>query len=113
MISSTPLYNESGEMIGAVHVAHDITERKRAEAELKKVNRALKTISRCNEALVHAVDESAFLQKICEILIEEGGYRMAWIGYAEQKGDKRVLPLVHAGHEDGYLQHCKHNLAGR
>ena len=104
MISSTPLYNESGEMIGAVHVAHDITERKRAEAELKKVNRALKTISRCNEALVHAVDEFAFLQKICEILIEEGGYRMAWIGYAEQKGDKRVLPLVHAGHEDGYLQ---------
>jgi PAS domain S-box-containing protein len=103
VISSTPLYNESGQMIGAVHVAHDITERKRAEVELKKVNRALKTISVCNEALVHAVEESAFLQKICDLLIEEGGYRMAWIGYAEQQGDNRVLPLVHAGHEDGYL----------
>jgi PAS domain S-box-containing protein len=103
VISATPLYNESGQMIGAVHVAHDITERKRAEVELKKVNRALKTISVCNEALVHAVEESAFLQKICDLLIEEGGYRMAWIGYAEQEGDERVLPLVHAGHEDGYL----------
>ena len=81
----------------------DISERKRSEAELNKVNRALKTISKCNEVLVHAVDESAFLQKICDLLIEEGGYRMAWIGYQGEGGDKRVLPLVHAGHEDGYL----------
>ena len=84
-----------------------ITARKLAEAELKRVNRALKTISKCSEALVHAVDESAFLRKICEILVEDGGYRMAWIGHAEPEGDKRVLPLVHAGHENGYLSTMK------
>ena len=99
---STPI-KKGGEITGAVISFVDITERKQAEATLKKVNRALKTISKCNEALVHADDESVFLRKICEILIEDGGYRMAWIGYAEQGGDKRVLPLVHAGHEEGYL----------
>ncbi len=99
---STPI-RKGNEITGAVVTFVDITESKRAEAELKKFNRALKTISKCNEALVHAVDEFTFLRTICEILVEEGGYRMAWIGYAEPDGDKRVLPLVHAGHEDGYL----------
>jgi PAS domain S-box-containing protein len=34
LVTTTPLMNEQGRMIGAVHVARDITERKRAEAEI-------------------------------------------------------------------------------
>ena len=36
LVSTTPLHDERGQMIGTVHVAHDITERKRAEEALKK-----------------------------------------------------------------------------
>ncbi|MEJ2689387.1 MAG: CheR family methyltransferase [Deltaproteobacteria bacterium] len=35
LVTTTPLNDEQGKMIGSVHVAHDITERKRAEAALE------------------------------------------------------------------------------
>ncbi|HET6514429.1 MAG TPA: CheR family methyltransferase [Thermodesulfovibrionales bacterium] len=33
LITTTPLFDDQGKMVGSVHVAHDITERKRAEQE--------------------------------------------------------------------------------
>jgi hypothetical protein len=35
-VSATPLLSPVGDLVGSVHVAHDITERKRAEEELKQ-----------------------------------------------------------------------------
>jgi len=36
LVSTTPLYDEEGKLIGSIHVARDITERKKAEDRLKK-----------------------------------------------------------------------------
>ncbi len=33
--------------------------------------------------MTHATDEIELLQKICSIMVDTGGYRMAWVGYAE------------------------------
>lgn len=38
LVSCTPLLNKKGEIIGALHLATDFTERKRAEEEFKKRN---------------------------------------------------------------------------
>ncbi|RJQ14694.1 MAG: PAS domain S-box protein [Nitrospiraceae bacterium] len=35
LVSTTPLFDERGQLIGSVHVARDITERKKAEEQLK------------------------------------------------------------------------------
>ena len=74
-----------------------------ANQELLRVNRTLRTVSSCNQALVYATEESAFLQQICRIIVEVGGYRLAWVGYAEQDEAKTVRPVAHAGYEEGYL----------
>ncbi|GEM_PF-610539 len=82
--------------------AQDITARKRAEAELRKVNRALRLISLFNQEMVRATDEMALLQTVCRLAVEHGCC-LAWIGFAEQDEAKSVHPVAQAGFENGYL----------
>jgi PAS domain S-box-containing protein len=79
-------------------------ERDRAERELRRVNRALATLSECNQAVARATQESQLLQEICRIIVEVGGYRLAWVGFAEQGETKTVRPVAQAGYEEGYLE---------
>jgi len=58
-------------------------ERKRAEEKLARLNRTLRTLYECNQALVRATEENELLRSICRILVEVGGLRMAWVGYRE------------------------------
>ena len=92
------------EAVAYISMVRDITERKRAEQELRRVNRTLQTISKCNQVTVRAADESHLLDSICGILVRSGGYRMAWVGYAENDEGRSVRPVAHAGFEEGYLQ---------
>ncbi|HYN54971.1 MAG TPA: EAL domain-containing protein, partial [Methylotenera sp.] len=74
----------------------DITERKR-------VDRALRVLSACNQALVRATEESALLADICRIVQEVSGYPFVWVGYAEDDPAKRVRPVALAEAEEGAL----------
>ncbi len=111
---TTPvLYNASvyrddaGKVIGVFAAARDISERRKADKELRRLNRALKALSDCNEALAHATDESALLNEVCRILIRDNTYLLAWVGYAEQDEAKTVRPVAHAGFEAGYVDTLK------
>ena len=75
-----------------------------AEGELRRLNRALLATNSCNQALIHTETEMELLQKICSIIVETGGYRMAWVGYAEQDNGKSIRPAAQAGFENGYLE---------
>jgi len=61
-------------------------------------------ISACNEVLVRAADETELLQAICRLVVEAGGYRMAWVGFPMQDEARSVRPVAHAGFEAGYLE---------
>src|ERR1700730_10076852 len=78
-------------------------ERKRAEEKLARLNRTLQTLYRCNQALVRATEEYELLQSVCRILVEDGGLRMAWVGYRELNEDKTIRADPQAGHEPCYL----------
>ncbi|MDQ7814608.1 MAG: MASE3 domain-containing protein [Patescibacteria group bacterium] len=67
------------------------------ENELKRLNRMLKVLSGCNQAMVYAVEESELLRKICDLVVKEGGYRSAWIGFAEHDKRKSIRPVAQAG----------------
>jgi PAS domain S-box-containing protein len=82
----------------------DITERKRAEEQLQKLNRTLQALSNSNQALMHATDEPTLLQQVCRIVTEVCGYAMVWIGFAENDANKTVRPVAHAGFDEGYLE---------
>jgi PAS domain S-box-containing protein len=82
----------------------DITERKRAEEQLTKLNRTLKALSNSNQALMRAEDESAFLNEVCRIVTDDCGHAMVWIGFAEHDDCKTVRAVAHAGFDNGYLE---------
>lgn len=76
---------------------HDSTERKGARSELRQAHRALQMLSRCNHVVVHAQRERDLIDEICRIAVEVGGYRMAWVGYAEQDERRSISIAAHAG----------------
>ncbi len=92
-----------GEFLGRRASNRDITERKRAEASMQRLNRELRAISDCNQALMRAEDEQALLDRICRIICDEAAYRMAWVGYAQQDEARTVRPVAWSGVDDGYL----------
>ncbi len=81
----------------------DIAGQKQMVDELQKWNRALLVISKCHQAMLHASNEMELLSEICRIVVDIGGYRMAWVGYAEDDEAKTVRPVAQAGFEEGYL----------
>ncbi len=97
-------HGENGKVVRMVGTVSDITDRKQAEDELLKLNRTLLAISNCNQALLHAESETVLLGEICRIVVETGGNRMAWVGYAEHDKGKSVRPVAQTGFEDGYLE---------
>ncbi|MGB8648734.1 MAG: PAS domain S-box protein [Anaerolineae bacterium] len=87
-----------------IGVNADITEHKRADQELRRLNRTLRALGNANQALMHAADEVAFLQEACEIILQDCGHVMVWVGYAENDENRSVRPVAYAGFEEGYLE---------
>lgn len=96
-------FNAEGEAIRMIGTVQDVTELREAEQETRRLNRALRTLSLCNAALIHAQREDALIEEICRILVDDGGYRFAWVGYAGQSEERRIEPVAHAGSDRGFL----------
>ena len=80
----------------------DISERRRQENEIARLNRAYATLSQTNAAIVHAVEPQALFARVCHIAVDTGGYLGAWIGMIDEAG-KSLLPVASAGTLDDYL----------
>lgn len=102
-LSTSPIHDPGDAVAGWVGVFTDLREIKRKEQALRKLNRALETLSAANALLVRAHDEVVLAQQVCQVLVTTGGYRMAWIGEAEHDEAKTVCPVAWAGHERGFI----------
>jgi PAS domain S-box-containing protein len=97
------VFGEDGTWLGRRASNRDINEQKRAEEEVLRINRELRAISDCNQAMVRAKSEYELCTEVCRIMCEKAGYRMAWVGIAEHDKAKSVRPCGCGGAEDGYL----------
>lgn len=102
-----PLRAESGRIHRIVGLSRDLTNIKKAEQDLQQSNRALRLLSACNRVLIHAVNEEQMLGEICQQIVEVGGFRMSWVGYARHDEDKTVQPVAYGGGAESYLAHAR------
>jgi PAS domain S-box-containing protein len=94
-------YTASGEG-EVIAIIRDITERKRADARIKRLNRLYATISQINQTIIHVRDRNLLFRKVCQVTIDQGQFQMAWIGLIDETS-QQVKPVVFAGKEQGYL----------
>ena len=76
-------WSADGSYIGRIWFFRDITDRKRAEIKLQRANRALKTLSACGTAVIHATDEEALYASspsVCRPTSAKPILRCAWAG---------------------------------
>ncbi len=105
-IVNTPLRYSNG-TLHKMSLIRDITVKKETEERLRRTTRALKIVGAGGRVLLRAREEGELVREICRIIVEAGGYRLAWVGRAERDAAKSVRPLGSAGFEAGYLENIK------
>jgi diguanylate cyclase (GGDEF)-like protein/PAS domain S-box-containing protein len=74
---------------------------------LKQTQRALQVLRSANQALEKAEQEQQLVDEVCRIAVDVGGYRFAWVGYAQDDAQKHVRFVACAGHHPDYLNEIK------
>jgi len=109
--SAVPVFDADHVFKGYRGIDHDITRRKEREEKLSRTTRALGAIHASNILLTRSSNEKQLLEGVCKTIVQQAGYRFAWIGFAghDEAGDK--LQVAHAGDEQSYiyaLEMCQH-----
>ena len=82
--------------------SRDITERKQVQAQILRRNRLYATLSQINRIIALASEPGLLFEDICRAAIDDGHYRLAWIGLIEES-TAQVRPVAFAGEERDYL----------
>ena len=93
----TPIRSENGKITYLLVSGQDVTERKKSELELARINRALRLLSSSNELLIRTQSEAKLLTDVCELIVTGGGYEMAWVGYSYDDPEKSIKPIANYG----------------
>lgn len=78
-----------------VGVIRDITARKQEEERIARLNRAQAILAGVDHAIVLIKDRQKLLKEICRLVVEIGGFKLAWIGMVAPDGS--IQPVAKAG----------------
>ncbi len=102
-----PFRDADGRIFQIAGTGIEVTSHKRAELALERLNRHLKLLGGCNRMLVRAHDEHELLTGVCNMIVNEGGYRLAWVGFAREDAERTVQPVATSGFDAGYVMRAR------
>ena len=70
--------------------------------ELERLNPLYSALSQVNQAIVVSRDEHHLLATVCRVLVESGGFRMAWIGRYDE-ASAHLESIAQSGDSGGFL----------
>lgn len=74
-----------------------------AQIKLERLNRIYSARSQIHEAIMHRVKRQELLEKICQFLVELGGFNMVWIGWSVPE-TSLLAPIAEYGDTLGYIK---------
>ncbi|HJS90694.1 MAG TPA: EAL domain-containing protein [Steroidobacteraceae bacterium] len=102
-----PLRDASGRVAEIAVAAVPVGPERGPGAGLLSLNRELRMVSSCMRVLIRAQDEATLLNEVCHIIVESGGYLLAWVGFAEEDPERSIRPIAHMGVDRGYLEEAR------
>jgi PAS domain S-box-containing protein len=61
---------------------------------------------------VRAASEAMLLTEICRVVVEQGGHRLAWVGFAINDEPRSVRIAARSGYDHGYLEQSRITWSG-
>lgn len=107
VISRKPLENT----LVAETVLKQVSIRAAAEIEhnmlIEKINSTHNALEKSSQAVLKAIDEQQLLNEVCQIIVDDCGFALVWIGFANNDEEKSVTCAASAGFDEGYLKTLK------
>jgi PAS domain S-box-containing protein len=100
--NNSVLRSVAGDVIGTASIGEDITEQKRSELKIKRLNRVYAVLSGINSLIVRVQDRDLLFKEACDVAIEHGRFKMAWIGVVDRSAQK-IVPIASAGAEPEFV----------
>jgi two-component system CheB/CheR fusion protein len=98
--SAAPVRDPQGKIVGSVAAVQDVTVLQNELKARARIARLYEVLSRVNETIVRCRGERQLHEHVCRILVEVGGYPLAWIGTV---AGNDVLPTASCGSGADYL----------
>jgi PAS domain S-box-containing protein len=93
----------------AILSIQNITEQVNNEIQLKKYNHELTLLNTVNDVILNTNNEHDLLKAICESIINNGNYKLAWICLIRDRDEEYIKPVAASG-ELKYLKGLKISL---
>ncbi len=102
-VTASPLRDSSGDIIAAIEVIRDVTERKRARDKIASLNRLYSVTTGINQLIIRTSDKTRLFREACGLAVERGGFRLAWVGLLDEDTGE-VKPAAYSGQDNGFLE---------
>ena len=98
----TPVFGSHGELTGVLSIGRDVTQRRDDERHLRRLNRLYQVLTNVHAAIARERAAEPLFLAVCQIMVRDGGLRMAWIGRPDLEAGE-LVPVAWAGKTGNYL----------
>ena len=107
-----PIRDAAGRIVRVAGLAADVTARKEVDDRIRRLNRVYAVLSGINALIVRVRDRDELFREACRIAVEDGGFRMTWIGIVD-RSEMKIVPVASAGVDAGFMEEVRERLSLR